>query len=120
MIPDEPVQVFEASPILVIYRCDSPVAPIVDLVLGPDLGTVTMSNASSSAASDALILEVAVDGLKRLFWATIEIPARSQVTAEIHFLRAVELRTIRACKTPPTGITEGPDPIIAIVIQEPV
>ena len=117
---DNPVHdlvVIESPP--TFGSCEGPVSVVSGPRLSRQGGEFTVLNKSVTASHDVVIFDVVVDGKKRQFWVSLDLPPRSSATYTVQFLTIVESPDSRSCRNRPGGIVESPDPILAVVGTEP-
>lgn len=100
--------------------CEQPLSTMSGPYLGREGVDFRVTNRTSTATTDFVILDVVADGRKRQFWVTIDLPPRSELSYAVRYLTTVATSAVRHCRQRPGGIVEGSDPILTVVEAPPI
>jgi hypothetical protein len=116
--PVHAVDLIESPP--TFGRCQPPLATIGGLSTGFPSTSLTVSNHTSTKSHDALLLNLVVDGTKRLLWLPLDLQPGKSARISIEFLRAVDSNELVLCGERPGTIVDGPDPVATVSVEESI
>jgi hypothetical protein len=82
--------------------------------------TLKVSNRASTQAQDFLILNLVVEGRKRMFWMPIELRSGTFTNVTVEFAKRVDSSELQLCGDHPVGIVDNPDPVATAKVEDQV